>query len=194
MGWWARNLAVYGGLAGMGLTRHDVVVVGQTTTAEWIAAHGLFTLGNPESYLARGATFTFQSWWGMFGWLSVSLPSWLYAALLAFTLISGGLFLAWWWRKRKGLSPAQARALTALAGLALIAGLGFIWYNTKYVQHQGRYLFPALIPVALAMALGWQNALSRWARVERWFWLVLAVSLFFLDGYALLRVILPAMG
>lgn len=192
--WWARNLAVYGGLDVMGLNRHDVVVVGQTTTAEWIAAHGLFSLGDRESYLVRGATFTFQSWWGMFGWLSVSLPSWLYAALLAFTLISGGLFLAWWWRRRKGLTPAQARAFTALAGLALITGLGFIWYNTKYVQHQGRYLFPALIPVALALALGWQTALSRWPRIERWFWLVFALALFILDGYALLRVILPAMG
>jgi hypothetical protein len=44
------------------------------------------------------------------------------------------------------------------------------------------------------MALGWQNALGRWPRVARWFWLALAVALFILDGYALFQVILPAMG
>ncbi len=192
--WWARNLAVYGGLDVMGLGRHDLVVVGQTTTAEWIAAHGWLSLADRDSYLFRGAQFTFQSWWGMFGWLSVSLPAWLYLALLAFTLVSAGLFLAWWWRKRNGLAQAQTQALMAMALLALITGLGFIWYNTKYVQHQGRYLFPALIPVALAMALGWQSALARWPRVARVSWLVFALALLILDGYALFRVVLPAMG
>lgn len=192
--WWARNLAVYGNGDLMGLGRHDAVVVGQTTTADWIAAHGWLSFSDRESYLFRAGQFTFQSWWGMFGWLSVSLPSWLYLALLAFTLLSAALFLAWWLRERGGLAPWQRAALTALAGLALITALGFVWYNTKYVQHQGRYLFPALIPVALAMALGWRTAVGRWTRVASVAWLALTLALLGLDGYALLRVIMPAMG
>ena len=27
---------------------------------------------------------------------------------------------------------------------------GFLWYNLTFVQHQGRYLLPALLPLALA--------------------------------------------
>jgi hypothetical protein len=30
----------------------------------------------------------------------------------------------------------------------------FAWYNTKFLQHQGRYLFPALVPLGTAAALG----------------------------------------
>ena len=44
---------------------------------------------------------------------------------------------------------------------ALLTFLSFLWYNTKFVQHQGRYLFPALIPLGLALALGWWTA-ARW--------------------------------
>jgi hypothetical protein len=30
-----------------------------------------------------------------------------------------------------------------------------LYYNLTFVQHQGRYLFPALIPIGLAFAIGW---------------------------------------
>jgi hypothetical protein len=36
-----------------------------------------------------------------------------------------------------------------------------LWYNTQFVQHQGRYLFTALVPIGLAVALGWREALRR---------------------------------
>jgi len=45
----------------------------------------------------------------------------------------------------------------------LVAG-EHILYNLKFVQHQGRYLFPALVPIGLAFALGlleWANVLAR---------------------------------
>ena len=37
----------------------------------------------------------------------------------------------------------------------------YLWYNTQFVQHQGRYLFTALVPIGLAAALGWREALRR---------------------------------
>jgi hypothetical protein len=44
--------------------------------------------------------------------------------------------------------------------------LQYLGYNLAFVQHQGRYLFPALIPIGLAFALGWREVLrpgvSRW--------------------------------
>ena len=190
--WWARNLALYGGTDVMGLTRHDLVVVGQTTTAEWIAVHGWLST-DPESYLVRGARFTFQSWWGMFGWLSVALPGWLYAALLAFSVLSLALFVAYAIRAARKLSNGQKQALLALAGLTVVTILGFVWYNTKYVQHQGRYLFPALIPAALAVSLGWHQVLARLPALADRAWLLFTGLMVVLDGYALLRVIAPAL-
>jgi hypothetical protein len=35
----------------------------------------------------------------------------------------------------------------------------YAWYNIQFVQHQGRYLFTALIPIGLAFAVGWDGAL-----------------------------------
>jgi hypothetical protein len=38
----------------------------------------------------------------------------------------------------------------------------FLWYNVfQFVQPQGRYLFPALVPISLAVVLGWREALRR---------------------------------
>jgi uncharacterized membrane protein len=41
--------------------------------------------------------------------------------------------------------------------------LQYLYYNTVFYQAQGRYLFPALLPVSLAVALG----LAGWARLAR---------------------------
>jgi hypothetical protein len=38
---------------------------------------------------------------------------------------------------------------------------GYLYYNVTFVQHQGRYLFPALIPIGLAFAIGWWQVLDK---------------------------------
>jgi len=53
------------------------------------------------------------------------------------------------------------RGMALLAAWALGTTLVFLWYNTKYVQHQGRYLFPALVPWGLAFTLGLRTVLRR---------------------------------
>jgi hypothetical protein len=42
--------------------------------------------------------------------------------------------------------------LLAVVALSLLA---YGWYNLQFVQHQGRYLFPALIPIAVGFVAGW---------------------------------------
>ncbi|MDW8351983.1 MAG: DUF2142 domain-containing protein [Anaerolineae bacterium] len=208
--WWARNIHLYGGSDFLGLQRHNQVVVGQITTAEWLDEYGLGGL------LSRLFQTTFQSFWGQFGWMSIPLDRRIYLVLLALTLLSGALFLAWWVHahaaRRQASSPAhpsanrdldpldlsltplRARALTLLACLALFTLLAFGWYNLQFVQHQGRYLYPALIPAATACALGWSFLFSRCAVVGRWLWLFWLIGLAALDVYILFRVILPAMS
>jgi hypothetical protein len=61
-----------------------------------------------------------------------------------------------------------------LALSALLTLLTYIYYNTSFVQHQGRYLFTALIPLALAVAWAGMGQSSRARRALRlrcsWRW------------------------
>ncbi|MDT8304485.1 MAG: glycosyltransferase family 39 protein [Anaerolineae bacterium] len=185
--WWVRNLIVYGDLDVLGKAAHDRVVVGQLRTADWVAQSGL----GPS--LRQFAVTTFQSFWGQFGWMGVVMDRWVYAALAVFSaLIILGLTIAWgrakWDETRK--QQTLLLVLTVLASIALYLG-----YNLTFVQAQGRYLFPALIPIACGVALG----LTTWLRLligsRSWLhWLLpvgLSLGLIGLDLLALFRYIVP---
>ncbi len=159
--WWLRNVAVYGGLDLLGLGRHDQVVVGQLRTAEFIAQNGTARL------VGDFAATSFRSFWGQFGWMGVLLDQRLYQALAvlsALALAGFGLWLVCAYRRWERVAPWQRAAggLLALSGFLTLSS--YLWYNTTFVQHQGRYLFPALVPISLGVALGWREALRReWA-------------------------------
>ena len=154
--WWIRNLRVYGGLDVLGLARHSAVVAGQPTTADWIATHGWSGLLN------EGLTTTFHSFWGQFGWMAVPMPDSTYLLL---GLLSLAAFVGWVWRlieMRAAEHRGRIRPQSGLlALLALSTFVGFVWYNLTFVQHQGRYLFPALIPIGLAFSLGLDQLLRK---------------------------------
>jgi hypothetical protein len=188
--WWVRNLYVYGGLDILGKAAHDRVVVGQLRTADWIAQEGL------GSALRQFAVTTFQSFWGQFGWMGVVMDRWVYAALALFSLVVvTGLVLAWLRRRWNDARRQQAALLVATAFASLIVYLG---YNLTFVQAQGRYLFPALVPISSAVAVG----LAAWAHTfigERtWlYWLLptgLTLALIGLDLLALFRYIVPQLS
>ncbi len=146
--WWIRNGIVYGWPDLLGLQQHDRVVIGQPRTAEWIARYGL------AATLDRFRTFTFQSFWGQFGWMGVVLEArWylLFAWLTALGLLGLALHLG----RHQRASPLWGRrGLLLLLALGLTAG-AYLGYNLSFVQHQGRYLFPALLPIALGLIVGW---------------------------------------
>jgi 4-amino-4-deoxy-L-arabinose transferase-like glycosyltransferase len=196
--WWLRNVALYGGLDIYGTANHDTVVVGQPRTADWIDTYGL------GAWLERWVTFTFQSFWGQFGWMGVLMPTWLYRALALCSGVLGvGLFY-WlrgeWDKRRRTVVDTQygTRNMQILVLIALVISvlLTYIYYNRTFVQHQGRYLFPALIPIALGAALA-VDALLRLLRLpERLRPLAFAIpylAMVVLDVYALWRVILPTL-
>ena len=136
---------------------------------------------------------TFQSFWGQFGWMGVVLPATIYRALALFSALLVAGFL--WWlfdRRRPRLNPAQRASLTLLSLTFVFTLLEFLGYNLTFVQHQGRYLFPALVPIAMAAALG----LDRLAKVLPWRARALADAVPFaglaaLDVYCLFRFIIP---
>ena len=188
--WFIRNALLYGWHDPMGLARHDAVVQGQLRSSEFLALHGWGDL------LSRFVRFTFQSFWGQFGWMGVVLPSRIYQGLVILSALLLAGFL--WWL----FDPLRPR-LTSLhrSGLFLliVSSSGtlflFLWYNVTFVQHQGRYLFPALIPIGVAAALG----LNQLARILPVGVRSGAIVLFFsglaaLDLVCLFRFVVPALA
>ena len=185
--WFVRNTLVYSGLDIWGLDRHDAIVVGQPRTAEWLAQLGVAGLAR-EFVITTFRSFWAQfGWMGVLVDQRIYLALALLCAVVGLGLIlfvirntwvrSKGIvkspLLAWIWRSRlsrdsslnnvsqRVLSSFQRTALALLALSALFTLLSYFWYNLKFVQHQGRYLFPALIPIGLAFALGLREVLAR---------------------------------
>jgi 4-amino-4-deoxy-L-arabinose transferase-like glycosyltransferase len=156
--WWLRNIALYGNADFLGLGRHDQVVAGQLRTAEFITEYG-------SAQLVRDFALTsFRSFWGQFGWMGVLLDERLYQALAILSALAV-LGFAFWaarlWRRRGAFPKWQRAAGGLLLASGLLTLVSYFWYNAQFVQHQGRYLFPALVPIGLAVALGWREALGR---------------------------------
>jgi hypothetical protein len=148
--WYARDIAVYGWPDFLGLTRHDQIVVGQLRAADFVAQQGW------RAYWLRAVRDTFRSFWGQFGWMGVVLDTRVYFVLLLLSGVAlGGLILRAVRRGRRRVPPA----LILLGSSVLLTLLVYIWYNTQFLQHQGRYLFTALIPIAIFFCLGWEGAL-----------------------------------
>jgi 4-amino-4-deoxy-L-arabinose transferase-like glycosyltransferase len=185
--WFIRNGLTYGWRDPLGWARHDQVVEGQPRSSEWLALHGWGGL------LSRLAYTTFHSFWGQFGWMKVVLPSRIYRALGLFSALLGAGFLGWLFdRRRPRLTPAQRSGLLLLLASCLLTTLSFLWYNLTFVQHQGRYLFPALIPIGAAAALGLSTlagVLPR--RIRAWAMLAPFAGLAVLDVYCLFKFIIP---
>lgn len=185
--WFIRNGITYGWLDLTGQAHHDEVVQGQLTTTEYLADHGWGAL------LRNMVCTTFHSFWGQFGWLAVPLQPRFYRALAAFCLLAAVGF-SWWLldRRRPRLSPHQRLSLILLLLSSLLTVLVFLGYNVKFLQHQGRYLFPALIPIGTAAALGLERLASILPqRVRYWTVGVLFAGMASFDVYCLFRVVVP---
>ena len=188
--WFTRNGLTYGWPDLLGLGRHEAVVAGQPRTREWVADVGW------AGALTQFIQTTFQSFWGQFGWMGVLLPSRSYRALAVFELLLLGGFL--WWlldQRRAQVGPAARPGLALLSVSCLFTVLAFLWYNLTFVQHQGRYLFPALVPIGTAVALGlFQLATVLPERMRGWTVTAVLAGLALLDIYVLFRVIVPALA
>lgn len=180
--WWLRNFSVYGLPDFLGLRAHDLVVVGQLRTADYVAA-----IGFPQ-YLSTAIQTVVTSFYGQFGWMALPLPVWALGALLAVTVV--GLASASFNPARKLAARGSWRVfgLTAFLSVAML-----VYYNTSFVQFQGRYAYPLLIPLAVTVALGLDTLRQRLPFVRALPWLTAAaLSLVaVLDVWLLWRVIVP---
>ncbi len=184
--WFVRNAVIYGGFDIFGRQRHDTVVVGQARTADWIARVGW------EAYWSRAWNFTFKSFWGVFGWMGVFMDQRIYTGLLIATVLGAAgflLFLVRGLRNRGRLSRRQWASLGLLALSIILTAGTYVWYNLTFVQHQGRYLFPALVPIALFAGLGFRELVPR--RLQPAALGLLIAGLVVLDLISLVWFILP---
>lgn len=194
--WWVRNVAVYGGLDVLGTAAHNAVVVGQPRTAEWVNLYGL------DGTVQRFFQTTFNSFWGQFGWMAVPMRAEVYWLLLGLcgTAVLGLLL----YRFTVSQVPIRFRSNlpVLILWLVVLLTLGIhVGYNITFVQHQGRYLFPALIPISLGFSLGlgtWLLLVEKPFRRERPFLvnflpLTMGAAFILLDLFALFRFILPSL-
>jgi len=192
--WFIRNGLTYGWRDPLGLARHDAIVEGQPRSSGWLAVYGWTGL------LSRFARTTFHSFWGQFGWMAVPLPTSFYRGLGLLSILLTSGFVIWIARSTrtpthqsahpKGLPIYHSASLLAFSALLTI--LSYVWYNLTFVQHQGRYLFPALIPIGTAAALGLDTLANIFPKPLRP-WAIAAVfcGMATLDVYCLFKFVIP---
>jgi len=187
--WFVRNGLTYGWNDPLGLAQHKAIVEAQPRSSEWLAAHGWGGL------LTRLVRTTFQSFWGQFGWMAVPLPPRIYRALVLLSILLAAGFLMRLvrrYRSPRSVDPLTVSRCLLLTLSATLTFSAFCWYNLTFVQHQGRYLFPALIPLAAAAALGLDTLTKVAPRALRpWIWSLVFAALAAFDIYCLFRIIRP---
>jgi len=55
----------------------------------------------------------------------------------------------------------QKASLSLLGSALLLVFASDLWYNLKFIQAQGRYLFPAIVPICLFFAMGLRELMIR---------------------------------
>ena len=99
---------------------------------------------------------------GVFGWMQLEAPPAVYRLYLFLVGAAGVGFLL---RTRGGRAPPARTVFGALFVLA--CGAGIIAYNLTYSQPQGRFLFPVLSLLAIALSAGLRELLRPLSRLAR---------------------------
>lgn len=151
-GWWyVRNVILYGDLFGIS---YLLVNNGQRTeSVTWAALPGEL----------RGLRYSF---WGLFGWFNMLLPTWIYGILDGLSIL-GLLGLVGQALRGQRLLAPTARLVRWLVGLwCILALLLLAYWIYRATGSQGRLLFNALGALVILLVWGiawWLNYLPpRW--------------------------------
>ncbi len=125
------------------------------------------------------ALFTWASFWGYFGWLSRPFPWYTYAILAVVTLAALLGLIRKFERKSRSSDTDAGILIFSLFALLLILLQTWLPMLGSGWQPQGRYLFPALLPIALLLLLGWEALLPETRRY--WLPAILLIALTLLN-------------
>lgn len=174
-GWWlARNQKLYGDPLAMGIFNQAFSKTSPGPAAFF--AEGIAV----KTYLYAECSILFCAFWGLFGGPNTAIdmlfsgrnpfvpfnvrpgtwPALGLGAICALATLIAAVGLLRFLRNRDAQSNATCMALVWWSlGFALV-GLSFLQFQMHYFQAQARYFHPALLPMALAFALGWKYALG----------------------------------
>lgn len=203
--WLVRNQLLYGDP----LARHifEASFVGTTAQAGDIA-RGVFG-GSLPDYLAGVARWTFASFWGVFDsmlvfwgnsplayppghWPSPKAPLPFIYNLLAMLCAMSLVGLISFFRARR-MTATQGVVVVSFAVLTALTGLAHLLFVLTFFQAQGRYWFPALVPLAFFFMLGWRGLFPRPAHFRVIVCLLMA-GLLALNIYTLAGLLAPRFG
>jgi len=143
--WFWRNWALYRDPSGLSVML-DIVGRRRATAADLLREF-------------QGFRWAF---WGVFGWMNVLMPVWVYYALDAWTALAAlGLLI----RAGRGLARALcARAWgeewaigLGLLGYVAVLFVAFLRWTAQTPASQGRLMFPAIGPISLGLWVGWEQ-------------------------------------
>lgn len=102
----------------------------------------------------------FPWYWGTFGWLEVSLPSWIFACLKLLLLVSLAGWVKWWIREREG-NWSWLWGLTFIQAMVVFGNDFKVFITSGEIYGiQGRYFFPAILAHMILLVFGWRQWLS----------------------------------
>ncbi len=181
-GWWfLRNQILYGDIMGWKVFREVFKVVMRDTPLQWRDLKECF--------------FTqFRSFWGVFGWMNVYAPQWFYQAFKALCLMSLlGLVIRFLRHRfnsqaivKEKAAPIALLFLAFITQEACMLALATKWNSSIY---QGRYLFPAIAPIAIILSWGLTGLLPKKEKLASILVLALALFLASIAVFALVKVI-----
>ncbi|MDQ3808939.1 MAG: DUF2142 domain-containing protein, partial [Chloroflexota bacterium] len=170
--WLVHQVSTYGWSDPLAIGRHSAVVGDQPR----------FTGLTPD-YLWSFLTITFHSFWAQFGWMAIVAPDRLYWSWAMLVLVAAAGLI----RRPEWVRQGEWRVLVATV---LMAAIGYVSYNLAFTQFQGRYLFPALTPLACLWVRGWSAWLPEGSRGAGVY--AVASLLLVLNAYTLTRVLVLA--
>jgi len=179
-GWWfLRNQILYGDILGWKVYQKVFEVNLRHSPLQWRDVKEFFSV-------------QFRSFWGVFGWMNVYAPQWFYQAFKVLCLISLlGLVIR---TLRHQLSKEKAAPISLLFLIFIAQEAYMLAVITKCNPscYQGRYLFPAIAPIAIILSWGLTGLLPKQKKLASILVLALTLSLASIATFALVKVIAPA--
>lgn len=148
--WWLRNIGVYGDPFAM--NAFTASFVGTTQASDMQASMGVtgYWLNLVGWFVARSFIGTFgymNIWLSSTGGLGGKMQIYDVSLLILFIGAVAGLF-----KTRTNSAASIVLGLYTLTIFVL-----FVRFNMQYFQAQARYLYPALAPISVLIAVGWSS-------------------------------------
>ena len=205
--WLLRNQLLYGDP----LAQHIFVSAFSSTAQADVITRALYG-GSIANYLGGVAQWTFASFWGSFdsmllfwgqnphahldpnargayAFLTHPLPPIYDLLAVSCALATVGLFRMACERRNQA-PTSQSALLVVFTVLIALVGLVFLRFILTFFQAQGRYWYPALLPLAFFYVVGWQNLLPRKTLFPA-FVCLLSAGLLALNVYTLVDLLMP---